>query len=116
MRWKHHEPFFWSLFGAGGVISAFCAPVIVLLIGLLLPLHLLPEAAYNYESLHALAQSLWVKGAVLIIVALSLWHCAHRIFHGLHDLGVSTGPLARTLTYGLAGFSSLALLILLLTL
>jgi len=116
MQWKHHEPLFWSLFGAGGVISALCAPIFIVVVGFLLPLHGLPDAAYHYESLRDLAQSLWLKGALLILISLCLWHCAHRIFHGLHDLGLSTGVMARTLTYGLAGFSTLALLILLLTL
>jgi fumarate reductase subunit D len=116
MQWKHHEPLFWGLFAAGGVISAFTLPAVILLAGIAYPLGLLPNTVFSYQNMLELGQSWLGMLAILIVCSLTLWHCAHRIFHGLHDLGFETGTLARTLTYGVAGFVSAGLLVLLLTL
>ncbi len=116
MQWKHHEPLFWSLFGAGGVVTAFVLPVLVLIVAIAYPLGLLPEATLSYQNMLALGQGWFGKLVILGVGSLTLWHCAHRIFHGLHDLGYHGGTLARCLTYGTAGFGSVAFLVLLLTL
>ena len=116
MQWKHNEPFFWSLFGAGGVITAFVMPVLVLIVAIAYPLGLFPEGALSYQTMLAFGQCWLGKLVILGVGSLTLWHCAHRIFHGLHDLGYEAGTLARCLTYGTAGFGSAAFLVLLLTL
>ena len=115
MQWKHHQPLFWSLFAAGGMISAFCLPAIILLVGIAYPLGWLPEGAFSYQNMLALCQNWLAKLIMLFTFSFTLWHCAHRVFKGLHDFGYHGGVLARSLTYGTAGFGSMAFLVLLLT-
>ncbi len=44
---KSNEPFFWSLFSAGGVLTAFVVPVQLFLFGLTFPLGWLDPPGYE---------------------------------------------------------------------
>ena len=88
MAKRSHEPIFWSLFGAGGVIAALVLPVLVVITGILWPLGLMPEAALSYERMHGFAASIIGPPILFAVIVFTLWHAAHRIFHSLHDLGV----------------------------
>ncbi|WP_153117583.1 fumarate reductase subunit FrdD [Rhodocyclus tenuis] len=103
------EPIFWALFGAGGMLSALIAPMLVLITGIAVPLGLLlPADAMSYHNMLALAQNPLGKAILLAVVALFFWHAAHRIFHSLHDLGIDAGNGARLIFYGAAFLATLA--------
>tara|TARA_R110001583_G_scaffold6618_2_gene33553 strand:- start:27280 stop:27669 length:390 start_codon:yes stop_codon:yes gene_type:complete len=100
---RSHEPIFWGLFGAGGMLTAFLTPAMVLITGLLIPLGIIDKGNFNYQSIYELATTWYGAGIILVLVALPLWHTLHRIFHGLHDLGVKRGrDLQQVISYGFA--------------
>ena len=98
---RSNAPIFWSLFGAGGMLSALIGPALVFITGIAAPLGLLPDLM-SYRHALAFARNGAGKAFLFLVVSLFLWHGAHRIFHSLHDLGVHAGTLAKLLCYGLA--------------
>ena len=98
---RSNAPIFWSLFGAGGMLSALIGPALVFITGIAVPLgFLLPRDHMNYPRMLAFAQNWAGKGFIFVVIALFLWHGTHRIFHSLHDLGIHTGALAKLVCYG----------------
>jgi fumarate reductase subunit D len=98
---RSNAPIFWLLFGAGGMLAALLGTVLVFITGIAVPLGWpLRHELMAYPHMLSLAQHWAGKVFMLAIVALFAWHAAHRIFHSLHDLGVRTGMLAKTLCYG----------------
>lgn len=115
MAKRSNEPIFWSLFGAGGMLTAFVTPAMILVTGILVPLGL-PMDGLSYESMHAFASNWLAKLILLAVLSLPLWHAAHRIFHGLHDLGVGGNRRAyMVICYGSAALGSVIALFLLLS-
>ena len=111
---RSDEPIYWGLFGAGGVVAAMLLPILILITGILMPLGWLPADALSYEKIHALATSWWGAPILLAVIALPISHGMHRIYHGLHDLGVHQSRLFHYLCYGFAfGVSAAALTLLL---
>jgi fumarate reductase subunit D len=98
---RSNEPILWALFGAGGVLSALAAPVLIFITGIITPVGLwMPEQVLAYSRVLGFAQH-WVgKLLLLAVISLFLFHAAHRIYHGLHDIGVHGGAGAMALTYG----------------
>jgi fumarate reductase subunit D len=91
------EPFLWLLFSAGGVAAALMLPVLVLVLGLLVPLGLAEP-----PDLRALPGAVCV--GLIVVVFLCLSHAAHRIRFTTEELlGLSRWdrPIA-VLCYGLA--------------
>jgi fumarate reductase subunit D len=100
---RSNAPIFWSLFGAGGLVSALIGPILVFITGIAVPLgFLLPRDLMSYPRMLAFAQHWAGKGLVFVVIALFLWHAAHRIFHSLHDIGMRTGTGAKLACYGVA--------------
>jgi len=112
---RSSEPVFWALFGAGGMLSALIAPVLVFITGLAVPLGFpLPHRTMGYAAILAFARDPLGKLLVLTVISLFLFHGCHRMVHSIHDLGIRTGPRARVIFYGFATLATLATSILLL--
>jgi fumarate reductase subunit D len=109
---KSNKPIVWSLFAAGGTVTAFVMPVLMLVV-LSAALGAVPPAL-TYDGLHALAAG-WLAKAVLFgVLALSLWHCAHRLRVTLHDAGLRADAWVARIVYLLAAAGTLAAFVLLL--
>ncbi len=101
------EPFWWSFFGAGGVVSALFLPVIILLMGLAIPLGWVSAPAY--ETLVELFRRPYSRLLLFGIISLSLFHWAHRFRFTLYD-GLQLkhlNVLIAVMCYGTAAFGSL---------
>jgi fumarate reductase subunit D len=100
---RSNEPIFWSLFGAGGMLSALIAPILVFITGIITPVGLwMPPQAFEYSRVLGFAQHWIGKLLLLAVISLFLFHAVHRIYHGLHDLGVHAGTGAMVAAYGSA--------------
>jgi fumarate reductase subunit D len=114
---RSNEPIFWSLFGAGGMLAALIGPALVFITGIAVPLGLVfaPDTM-SYSHMLALAQNWAGKCILFAIVALFLWHAAHRIAILLHDFGVHAVAVVKVFCYGgallgtvIAGYALLAI-------
>ena len=106
---RSNEPVFWSLFGAGGVLSALLGPILIFIPGIIAPVGLwLPHEAIGYPRMLAIAQSWCGKVTIFVVISLFLWHAVHRIYHSLHDLGIRAGAGAAAVCYGFALVATLA--------
>ena len=92
-----NKPIVWGPFAAGGTITAFLTPVLVLLT-LLAALGHAPDL-FAYDRLHALAGHWIAKLAIAGVVLLSLWSAAHRLRITCYDLGVRADKLVATIVY-----------------
>jgi fumarate reductase subunit D len=102
---KSNKPIVWSLFAAGGTVTAFVMPVLVLLT-LSASLGMVP-AGLTYEGLGAIASNWFGKLALFGVLALSFWHCAHRLRVTVHDFGLRADALVATVVYLLAAAGTL---------
>ena len=102
-RPRSNAPFFWLLFGAGGMLSALLGTMLVFITGLAVPNGLLLRSdLLSYRHVLAFAQNWAGKGFLFVVIALFAWHAVHRIYHSLHDIGIHTGSLAKMVCYGSA--------------
>jgi len=100
---RSHEPIFWSLFGAGGMLAALIGPALVFITGIAVPFGFgLPADTLSYAHMLAFAQSWIGKLLLLAVIALFMWHAAHRIAIVLHDFGVHAVVVTKVVCYGLA--------------
>jgi len=103
---QSNKPIVWGPFAAGGTLTAFLTPVLILLT-LLAGLGQAPDLL-AYESLRAFAAHGVVKLGLVIVVFLSLWSAAHRLRITCYDLGLRADTLVATLVYALAIAATLA--------
>ncbi len=100
MNRRSDEPVYWGLFGAGGMAIAFALPALIVM---------LIVCGFNSNAmanLFELFRHWWTAIPLFGVLALTTWHCLHRIYHGLHDLTIHTTRLHHYVCYGLAGIIS----------
>ena len=76
-------PFLWTLFSAGGTVAAFFYPVHLFLTGIAFPLRLIHPL--THERALALASHPLSRAYLLVLIALPLFHWAHRFRYTLYD-------------------------------
>ena len=102
---KSNKPIVWSLFAAGGTMAALLAPVLVLLFLLAAMGH--APGLLSYAQLHAFAAHPLGKLFLLTVIALFLWHAAHRLRVALHDFGLRQDRLVAVAVYLVAALGTL---------
>jgi fumarate reductase subunit D len=113
---RSNKPVFWSLFGAGGMLSALVGPMLVFVTGIAVPLgFLLPRETMSYDRMLAFVVSGLGKLIVLLVIPLFLFHGLHRMYHCLHDVGIHVGAVLKAVFHGLAIAGTVACLYLLMT-
>ena len=112
---KSNEPMVWSLFSAGGMISALVTPALILLTGIAIPLGIVGSDAIGFERAQAFAANPIGKLILLVLVVLPLWHALHRFRFALVDLGLHGAKTALgVICYGFALIGSLLAIVALL--
>jgi fumarate reductase subunit D len=110
---RSHKPIFWSLFGAGGMLSALFGPALIFVTGIAMPLGMIH---LGYDQAAAFARSVPGAIALFLVITLFLFHGCHRLYHCLHDFGIHVGAGLKALFHGFAaagGAAAAALLLLL---
>ena len=97
---RSNKPIVWGPFAAGGTVTAFVTPALILLT-LLAALGHAPDLL-AYHRMHALAGHWLAKLGCAGFVFLSLWSAAHRLRITLYDLGVRADSLVATVVYVVA--------------
>lgn len=95
-----NKPIVWGPFAAGGTLTAFITPVLIVLT-LLAAFGHAPDVL-AYERLHDLAGHWLFKLALAGTVFLSLWSTAHRLRITCYDLGVRADTAVATIVYAVA--------------
>ena len=95
---RSNEPVVWLLFGAGTTVSAIVFPILIFILGLLLPFGLIEHGA---DNILAFASS-WIGKLILLVVLIfPVWGAMHRIHHGAHDFKLHI-PAGGIIFYGLS--------------
>jgi len=76
------EPFFWALFSSGGMLAALVMPALAAVLFFALPLSWLDA---GHGALLATFAHPLTRLAVFVLVALSMFHWAHRFRYTLYD-------------------------------
>jgi len=103
---KSNKPIVWGTFAAGGTLTAFMTPVLIVLTLLAATGHV-PDML-GYEKLHGFAAGWFGKLSIFIVIFLSLWGSAHRLRITFFDFGVRADTLVATAVYSVAGLGSIA--------
>ncbi len=111
---QSNKPIVWGLFAAGGTVSAFLVPVMILMTCFAVPLGLLPADTLSYQHLIDLLQHAISKLITFGVLFLIIWHAAHRMRITAHDLGIRSDTLVMLICYGIAAAGTLLMMLALL--
>ena len=109
---RSNKPIFWSLFGAGGMLSALVGPALIFVTGIAVPAGWMPRETLSYDRMLAFAQHPLGKAAIVALIGLFLFHGCHRMYHSLHDFGIHVGPGLKAAFHGFAFLGTLAAVVL----
>lgn len=116
MEKRSNEGFVWSLFAAGGEMTALITPVMIFITGIAIPLGLF-QGAMSYERMLAFLSH--PIGAIILfgVIMLAACHAMHRFYKTLFDLGVRQAlGLLSVLCYGAAAAATVIAFVVLLSL
>ena len=102
---KSNKPLVWGPFAAGGTVSAFITPVLIVMTLLAASGHV-PDLL-QYDRLRAFAGNGFVKISIIVTIFLTLWSAAHRLRITIYDFGVRADTLVATVVYAVAICASL---------
>lgn len=105
------KPIIWSLFAAGGTVTAFLSPILVLIIGLAVPLGWIDAETFGYTQMQSLFGNPLIRLILFGVLFLSVWHAAHRMRITVHDFGMRADIIAATVFYTIALIASIMLAI-----
>lgn len=95
---RSKEPVVWLLFGGGATVSAIVYPILILVLGLLLPFGLINGGV---ENLVTYSHSFIGKLFILVVAIFPMWCAMHRLHHGMHDFKIHV-PAGGWIFYGLS--------------
>jgi fumarate reductase subunit D len=101
---KSNKPIVWGPFAAGGTLTAFLTPALIVLT-LLAALGHVPDML-AYERLLAFAAHWFGKAALVLVIFFSLWSAAHRLRITFYDFGVRADALVAVIVYSVAVLGS----------
>jgi fumarate reductase subunit D len=90
----------WSLFAAGGTLTAFVFPALIAIFLLVATGHV-PDGL-QFEQIHSFAVSWLGKACLFVVLFLSVWHAAHRLRVVAHDFGIRKDALIANAVYAVA--------------
>ena len=100
---KSNEAFWWSLFSAGGMVAAMVTPILIIITGILVPFGIVGDEALAFERVHSAVSHPLIKLVLFGLIALPLFHWAHRFRFTLVDIGLQRiRRLISVLCYGSA--------------
>jgi fumarate reductase subunit D len=106
------EPLVWLLFGQGIMLGTILLTGWILVVGLAIPLGIVPADALDFQRAYALASNPIGRLVLLGLIALPLWKGAHHLRHLSIDHGGHERDAAVALTlYGIAAAGSIAALV-----
>jgi len=97
---RSSEPFYWSLFSAGGTITALLAPALIIVIGFLVP-----GDQVSFHRLHEIFTNPFGRLAVFGLAFFTFFLCAHRVRHTLAEVGLKQFEAPLTIACNLAALA-----------